>query len=521
MTTVRVVVAALLPLTIDEPYYALWSHHLALGYYDHPPLMAWLCAPFIPLGPSPFAVRLAALACTTICPILVYAYARRLCRNELAAAAGGVAALIAPYYSVIGIMVSPEFALQMTWAWVLLAAQIAIFPQPASPPDHNEEASPPVPDPRINLLRWGNLGLALGLALLSKFTSFALPFGLALFFAISPRARKRWLGTPWPYLAGVVALAVYSPFLWWSSQHRWETFVFQATARSNSGFSFQLGHIPGFVAGTLAGLSPILGIAFVPALLLSLRQAFGTLPTISGSTGADVADHREGIRLALCIGLPPLTAICLAVPISHVQVYWTLCTYLSLFPLLGLWYAQSRRSSYAWPAVILAFLPLAIATSAVVVPSVMFRLAGRPQGTGLTEMYGMSSLERKIESVRSHMPRPSQTFFAAEDHRLASQLSLMSGESALMFTTDARGLEYLRWEDPKVLAGDDCVLVMRRAFVPERTALRKRLRVCFDRVGKSHAFLCTWHGRPAQTFYLARCYGFHPDRAGRLTMPPP
>ena len=38
---VRLVLAALLPLTEDEAYYRLWSQAPALGYYDHPPMIAW------------------------------------------------------------------------------------------------------------------------------------------------------------------------------------------------------------------------------------------------------------------------------------------------------------------------------------------------------------------------------------------------------------------------------------------------------------------------------------------------
>src|SRR5215213_10135897 len=33
--------AARLNLSFDEAYYWLWSQHLQLSYYDHPPLVAW------------------------------------------------------------------------------------------------------------------------------------------------------------------------------------------------------------------------------------------------------------------------------------------------------------------------------------------------------------------------------------------------------------------------------------------------------------------------------------------------
>ena len=39
---IKLVLSALLPLTNDEAYYWVWSKHLQLSYYDHPPMVAWL-----------------------------------------------------------------------------------------------------------------------------------------------------------------------------------------------------------------------------------------------------------------------------------------------------------------------------------------------------------------------------------------------------------------------------------------------------------------------------------------------
>ena len=40
------VAGAYLPLVADETYYLSWSKHLALGYFDHPPMIAYLIAAF-------------------------------------------------------------------------------------------------------------------------------------------------------------------------------------------------------------------------------------------------------------------------------------------------------------------------------------------------------------------------------------------------------------------------------------------------------------------------------------------
>ena len=45
VTLVRLVVAATVPLAPDETYYWVWSHALATGYLDHPPMVAlWIRA---------------------------------------------------------------------------------------------------------------------------------------------------------------------------------------------------------------------------------------------------------------------------------------------------------------------------------------------------------------------------------------------------------------------------------------------------------------------------------------------
>jgi 4-amino-4-deoxy-L-arabinose transferase-like glycosyltransferase len=39
---VKLAIACWLPLSNDEAYYWVWSHHLQLSYFDHPPMISWL-----------------------------------------------------------------------------------------------------------------------------------------------------------------------------------------------------------------------------------------------------------------------------------------------------------------------------------------------------------------------------------------------------------------------------------------------------------------------------------------------
>src|SRR3954469_712322 len=42
LVALRLIAAAFTPLTFDEAYYWMWSKSLAGGYYDHPPMVAFV-----------------------------------------------------------------------------------------------------------------------------------------------------------------------------------------------------------------------------------------------------------------------------------------------------------------------------------------------------------------------------------------------------------------------------------------------------------------------------------------------
>ena len=78
---------------------------------------------------------------------------------------------------------------------------------------------------------WLAAGLFAGLALLSKLTAIMLLPAVAAFVLV-PDWRRRWLLSPWPWLAALIAVAVFSPVLIWNAEHDWASFRFQFGARS-------------------------------------------------------------------------------------------------------------------------------------------------------------------------------------------------------------------------------------------------------------------------------------------------
>ena len=208
MTVMRVIYASVLDLRTDEAYYWTWSKEGALSFLDHPPMIAW----FIRFGTAIFGdtnlgARFAGILAMLVTQLLLADIVRRVTHDFRAI----VLALLMPeaalYYGLLMAKVAPDtalipFAAAMLWSLVRL----------------NENG-----DGRW----WLAAGLFAGLALLSKFTAIMLLPAVAAFVLV-PDWRWRWLSSPYPWLAALIAIAVFSPVLIWNSGHDWASFRFQA-----------------------------------------------------------------------------------------------------------------------------------------------------------------------------------------------------------------------------------------------------------------------------------------------------
>jgi hypothetical protein len=207
MTLMRIVYACALDLRTDEAYYWTWSKESALSFLDHPPMIAW----FIRFGTGIFGdttlgVRFAGILAMLVTQLLLADIVRRVTHDFRAV----VFALLMPeaalYYGLLMAKVAPDtalipFAVAMLWSLVRL----------------NEGG-----DGRW----WLAAGLFAGLALLSKFTVIMLLPAVVAFMLV-PDWRIRWLRSPYPWVAALIAVVVFSPVVIWNYQHDWASFRFQ------------------------------------------------------------------------------------------------------------------------------------------------------------------------------------------------------------------------------------------------------------------------------------------------------
>jgi len=253
VTLLRGFAAWKVPLTGDEAYYWEWAKHLALGYADHPPMVAIVIRlGTLVAGDSELGVRLFSILLALPMSWAVYRTAEILFGGHRLAATA-VLLLNSTMIAAVGTMiVTPDAPLLVASSFVLLYLAKVLATGRG--------------------VWWLAVGAAVGAALLSKYTALFFGPAIVIWLALVPRMR-RWLVSPWPYLGGLVALAIFSPVIVWNAQHDWTSFLKQMGRARFDSFSprFSLELIPSQVAFA----TPLVFILGTMGLYVLLRGRAG------------------------------------------------------------------------------------------------------------------------------------------------------------------------------------------------------------------------------------------------------
>src|SRR6187399_1254129 len=203
----RLVAAAFTPITFDEAYYWMWSKNLAGGYYDHPPMVAFVIRLGTMIaGDTELGVRLVSILLALPMSFAVYRTAAILFGGIRVAATATILLNVTLMAAVGTLIVTPDAPLLVASSFVLFfLAKVLETGKGAW---------------------WLGVGAAVGAALLSKYT--ALFFGPAiLIWLIAVPKLRRWLLSLWLYLGGLVALLLFAPVILWNAVHHWVSFLKQ------------------------------------------------------------------------------------------------------------------------------------------------------------------------------------------------------------------------------------------------------------------------------------------------------
>ena len=200
----KLLISAWLPLFSDETYYWVWSHHLQLSYYDHPPFIAWLIALGHFLEPYSNMIRWPAVIFSHLTLWVWYLLLKNIFSAEKLRT-WFFLAFFTPLTGMGSIILTPDLPLILFWSLSLLALERL-----------------------INEKKWqwyALLGASLGLGFCSKYH--IVLFLPLMFLWIA--TKKLWGEINWRYVPLTILLGLLFslPVLIWNAQNDWISFKFQ------------------------------------------------------------------------------------------------------------------------------------------------------------------------------------------------------------------------------------------------------------------------------------------------------
>jgi len=256
----RLILSCLLGLGDDEGYYWDWSQHLSWSYYDHPPLVGWLIALSQAIFPkAEWSVRLPFIILDLLTGWMFYRLARSRGSTTPFLSVAVLVVLI-PLYSLGGFMAFPDIPMLAAWVVALLMA---------SELEQQPEA----------LSKWLLLGLACGLAILSKLTGLILLACVGIWALVTPQVRREFL-RPRLWLGFLLTCLLVTPIVIWNLQHDFPTIRFQLWERHQGPWNLERGLT--FFLAQLLLLSPYIWFSVFKALKEENRWllSFSILPLL-------------------------------------------------------------------------------------------------------------------------------------------------------------------------------------------------------------------------------------------------
>jgi hypothetical protein len=310
---------------------------------------------------------------------------------------------------------------------------------------------------------WLLAGAFQGAALLSKYTSCFLSVSMLLYLVFTPQ-RRYWLKTPWPYLAVLVASAVFSPVLYWNATHDWASLRFQSMGRLEEGSSRAIRWWYG------------------PAFLL--LQTFAVVPFVFPAAGAALNSafrkKSEATRLLLFLGLP-LMAFFLVVGIKRsTHAFWPLPAWIALTILISDYLSRDggriaafyRRHWREIAAICIVAVGVSIAHSVKPLPGL----------APIRNLHGWPEITARAADLRKGLP--ANGFYLGVGRRYLTPAQLAyhlraPGEVHSKNLLGEEGLQFTYWANLDALRGRDAVVVAEADWSPR---LLEQLQRVFDRV---------------------------------------
>jgi len=480
----RIFYAQSFPLTPDETNYWQWSRHLAWGYHDQTPMIAWTIRLFTTLlGHTELAVRLPSILSMSIASIYMVLMAKHWFSTKIA----WHTALLTQSVFIfnVGAVLATADGLQGA-AWAASCYHVARgF-------EHHQWR------------HWMAGGFWYGFGLLSKYTMVLFPPFVFLFGLLWCRHR---LSSLKPYLGFALGMVMFFPVVAWNAANNWNSVRHVAyLGGANEGFQLHIKYLGEYI-GSQAGLVTPLAFGVVCASWLWVMRHW--------------KPETRWIYSYLWFTSMPMVGG-FALLSLHTRVYgnWPCAGYLTACVLAAALWSQNNedntprkatgtRKLWYWT------VGSSCVLTAIILVHVVFPFLPIPAKVDRTvyEIRGWDDLGLKVSALHQRMPLPEETFLFGLRYQIASEL-------AFYVPGHPQTVSINRWNRPNVydywwqdgdLLEKDAIGVLRDG------TSRERLQQVFGRVDNPVAFQIYSQSRgrhdhatlqPIKTLYIYRCYGF-------------
>jgi hypothetical protein len=417
-----------LELSFEEAYYWNYSRHPALGYFDHPPMVAWIIWVFTSIfGHTEFGVRIGAVLMSGGLTFFVYRLGKELFDEKTGFFSALFLNLAFVFTLLYSTAITPDSPLFFFWG-----LSVYTFLRAFRDGDNKW---------------WYISGAAAGCALLSKYTAIFLLPSYALVMFLEKADRRKWMNFA---AASVIALLVFSPVIIWNFSNDMASFRFQSSERAGSGLSLNFGDFAASIGFQAAFVTPFIFFAMIYAL--------GKVSLLRNKSFS--------YRFLLAMSLPTILFFYGIALVTWVKTNWPTPAYITGLVILGGWFAGglestgekkfNRGKGYMIFAGIVALLLNGLVLVHPFHPEIL------PELSRANTAAGWKELAVKTREARESLPDPKDSFIAGHGYQIASELSFYGFREEPVYSSNVfkeRALAYDFWQDVKPLEGRDAIVV--------------------------------------------------------------
>ena len=361
----------------DEAYYAIYARHLAWGYVDHGPIVAYLIKLFTLIWENSFTVRLGATTLMSVLTIILYYFGKKYFNTET-----GIVLSLSLTANMLfhtnSIVITPDVPMTFFTILAMMFYYLAYC---------------------VNKKYIYIGGGMLGLAVLSKISALFPAIGIAL-YPILIKEKRHWLKNIHYYGSFTLAFLIFLPFIIWNFQNDF------AFVRNQGSHIYRGGGFGHFINLWL-GLAVISGPLF---FYFSVIKPFANLKSWKSSS--------DSIQFFTIVTIVPLSYFLGHSLFSKFELNWPAPVFLSGLFLLALQINNSQKRFY-YAQIIYSLLLIFIITVQTFKPTLPVK--GDADITNRYYMY--DGFLKGLEKFLNENPELSNTRIATNNFQIPSMIN--------------------------------------------------------------------------------------------------